>query len=100
MTSLLIQREYFSLTPIQNIHEVLPLHNLELRQEYRALYMGGERVGFSTLTLDKLDSETFKLRYQTYFPFLFLGREKEMLVKGSAKTDPFLHLWEFEQMEF
>lgn len=99
MMSLLIQREFFQITPIQAAYEILPLHSPWLRQEYRALYLGQERVGFSFNTLEALEDEAkdhYELRHQTYLSFRFLGHEREMLVRGTAKLDRQLNLQNFE----
>lgn len=99
MMSLLIHKEFFQITPIQTSYEILPLHNPSLRQEYRALYLGQERVGFNFNTLEALegkDKDYYELRHQTYLSFRFLGREREMLTRGTAKLDRQLNLKAFE----
>ena len=99
MMSLLIQREFFQLTPIQTPYEVLPLYNAALRQEYHALYLGGERVGFNFTVLDHEDEtpiKSFELRHQSYLTFLFLGHEEEMLIREKAKLNAQLNLQEFD----
>ena len=98
MMSLLIQREFFQLTPVSATHEILPLHNLYLREEYRAVYSGAEMIGFNFNVLEPLEDKTqgYQQRHQTYLTFLFLGQEREMLVKGQAELDPQLYLKAFE----
>ena len=99
MMSLHIRREYFELTPVQTPYEVLPLHSLDLREEYRAVYLGEERVGFGFTVLEKMDASkdyAFELRHQTYLSFLFLGQKRDMWVKGRAELDPQLYLRGFD----
>lgn len=99
MMSLLIQREFFQLTPVQRPYEVFALHNQSLREEYHAIYTGKERIGFNFSVLEALEkSETdaYELRHQTYLSFLFLGKEREMLVKGKARLNEKLELKNFE----
>lgn len=103
MTSLLLRREFFVLTPIQAPYEVLPLHNLYLREEYRAIYLGSERIGFGFTVLEKMDEKidgtkdyAYELRHNTYLSFLFLGKKREMLVRGKAHLDPQLYLQAFQ----
>lgn len=100
MMSFLIQREFFQLTPIGARYEVLPLHSLNLREEYRGIYLGSALVGFNFTVLetaeDAEDAAAYELRHQTYMSFLFLGHEREMLVKGKARLDAQLNLKSLE----
>lgn len=99
MMSLLIRREFFQFTPLQASYEILPLHNLFLREEYQGTYMGEERIGFSFTILEDLETspaKTYELRHQNYLSFLLLGRENEMLIRGKAKLDSQLYLKEFD----
>jgi len=107
MMSLLIQKEFFQLTPIKTAHEVLPLYELRghsAREEYQAVYLGDERVGFGFTVLEKKpagkeESEpagAYELRHQTYLSFRLLGRESEMSVKGRADLDAQLYLKSFD----
>ena len=95
MMTFLIQKDFFQLTPIQNAYQVLPLESMDGREEYRAMYMGKERVGFSFNALEKKGVQnegSFELRHQTYLSFLFLGQEREMLIRGKARLDSTLNL--------
>lgn len=103
MMSQLIYREFFRLTPIETLYEVLPLHNIYLREEYRGIYLSDQLVGFNFTVLDTADEDPkgdadpgIILRHQTYLSFLFLGQEREMLVKGKARLDSQLNLEKFE----
>ncbi len=97
MTSLLIQKEYFEASSIQASYEILPL-DLETREEYHAISLGKERVGFGYSVLDAREQPkgTFELRHQSYMSFRFLGQEREILIRGKAKVDRQLNLREFE----
>ncbi len=99
MMSLLIQREYFQLSPVQTPYEIFALHNQSLREEYHAIYTGKERIGFNFSVLEALkesEPDAYELRHQTYLSFLFLGKEREMLVKGKARLNEKLELKTFE----
>ncbi len=99
MMSLLIQREFFQLTPVQTPYEVFALHNQDLREEYHAIYTGDEQIGFNFSVLEALapsEPDAYELRHQTYLSFLFLGKEREMLVKGKARLNEKLELKNFE----
>lgn len=95
MTSTLIHREFFQLTPVQAAYEVLPMEYLDIRQEYRAVYLGKERVGFNFTVLDKIKEGEFELRHQSYLSFLFLGQEREMLIREKASLDEHLNVKDF-----
>ena len=97
MTSLLIRREYFEFTPIQSQQEVMLFEYYDYRQEYKAIYLGKEQVGFTSTALEPLKApkEGYELRHKTYLSFLFLGRDREMLINGKALLDPHLGLKEF-----
>ncbi len=98
MTSLLIQREFFQAAPIRTLSEVMTLEGLDLREEYRAIYIGNERIGFSHTVLgagQPGNDDPFELRFQTYLSFLFLGQEREMLIKGTAFLDDQLYVNQF-----
>ncbi len=60
MMSLLIGREYFQFTPVQAAYEIVPLHNLFLREEYQAVYLGDERIGFGFTALEDLETKPVK----------------------------------------
>jgi len=99
MMSLLIRREYFQLTPVKAAYEVFSIGGLEQRREYRGIYLGSELIGFNWIALEKSEEkpeEGFRLAHQTYMSFLFLGHEREMLVKGTARLDARLELKEFK----
>ena len=99
MMGLLFQREFFELTPVQAPYEILPLHDLHEREEYRAVYSGKDRIGFGFValeTISKPPEEGYELRHQNYLSFIFLGKEREMLVKGTARLDRQLNLKSFE----
>lgn len=98
MTGLLIQKQFFQISTVHSPYEILPL-DLEMREEYNAILMGSERIGFNFTVLEtkKDDPEApFELRHQTYLSFLFLGQERQMLTRGTAKLDRSLNLREFE----
>jgi len=97
MMSLLVRREYFEFTPIQSQQEVLLFEYYDYRQEYKAIYLGKEQVGFTSTSLEPLKDpkEGYELRHKTYLSFLFLGRDREMLINGKARLDPRLGLQEF-----
>ncbi len=97
MMSLLVRREYFEFTPIQSQQEVLLFEYYDYRQEYKAIDLGKEQVGFTSTALEPLKNpkEGYELRHKTYLSFLFLGRDREMLINGKAKLDPHLGLKEF-----
>lgn len=99
MMSLLIRREFFELTAVESPYEVLPLHDVKLREEYRAIYLGSEFIGFNFNVLEpkeKSEKSDYELRHQNYLTFRFLGQEREMLVKGKALLDSRLYLKGFE----
>ncbi|MBI3306293.1 MAG: transglutaminase domain-containing protein [Candidatus Omnitrophica bacterium] len=99
MTSLLIRREFFELTAVETPYEVLPLHNVQLREEYRAIYLGNQFIGFNFNTLEaqgESEKPDYELRHQNYLTFRFLGEEREMLVKGKALLNSRLYLKGFE----
>ncbi len=96
MTSLLIHREFFQLTPLQGAYQVLPLQDWDLRQEYHAIYLGKERVGFNWNLLEKKEENLYEFRHSSYLSFLFLGQAREMLVKQTAHLDSQLNLQDFE----
>ncbi len=96
---MLIQKEFFQISTIQTRYEILPIH-LETREEYNAMLMGDDRIGFNFTVLEpKTDSENpevaFELRHQTFLSFLFLSHNREMLVQGSALLDRNLYLVAF-----
>jgi hypothetical protein len=98
MTALLIQKHFFQISTVHSPYEVLPL-DLEMREEYNVILMGEERIGFNFTVLEtqKDNPETpFELRHQTFLSFLFLGHQREMLTRGTAKLDRNLNLREFE----
>lgn len=99
MTSLLIQREFFQLTPIRASYEVLPILTSEMRREYRGIYLGDELIGFNLTTLESTPASkgtSFDLGFSSYLTFLFLGQEREMLVRGTAILDKKLELQSFK----
>lgn len=122
MMSLLMNKEFFRLTPVQAPYELLPLHNVYVREEYQAIYLGNERIGFGFNVLEnmkesaKLDlavkqgkrpeeiqvdpdslevTHPYELRHQTYLSFRILGHDNELLVKGKAGLDEKLYLQNF-----
>ncbi len=95
MTHLLIQKEYFQFTPLTGAYEVLPLQDWDLRQEYHAIYLGKERVGFNWNILEKKSEDEYELRHSTYMNFLFLGQAREMLIKETAHLDRQLNIKDF-----
>lgn len=96
MTALLIQREFFQLAPLQGAYQLLPLQDWDLRQEYHAIYLGKERIGFNWNLLEKKGDDDFEFRHSSYLSFLFLGHKREMLIKQSAKLDRQLNIKEFQ----
>lgn len=102
MNSQLIQREFFQLTPIQSSYEVLPIYGFTVREEYQGIYLGDKLIGFNLNVLEKKDHKDdparfdYELRQNTYMTFLFLGEEREMLVKSKALLDSRLELQSFE----
>lgn len=120
--SQLVHREFFELSPLKTAYEVLPIQDGSLREEYRGIYLGGNLIGFTNTALEKEASsrepsaETpgeadpatlsaqeagespagFELRQSTYMTFLFLGEEREMLVRSRALLDDRLELQAFE----
>ena len=100
MTSLLVQKNFFQTTAIHENYEVLPL-GLDIREEYNAVLLGDERIGFNFTTLEanqdsKDTSYAYELRYQTFLTFRFLGHAREMLTQGSARLDHGLTLLSFD----
>jgi len=102
MTSQLIHREFFQLTPIQASYQVLPIYGFTVREEYQGIYLGDKLIGFNLCVLEKKESEDgsenfdYELRQNTYMTFLFLGEEREMLVKSKTLLDASLELQSFE----
>ena len=99
MMSLLIHRHYFQLTPIQAPYEILAFEYMDMREEYRAIYLGKERIGFSHFVLEPLKKpkkDAFELRHSNYMSFLFLGQEREMLIKGRARLNEQMRLRAFQ----
>lgn len=117
--SQLIHREFFELSPLKTAYEVLPILDGSLREEYRGIYLGGNLIGFTNTALEKESPEKepspdaepqpgrsgqkdeenrtgFELRQNTYMTFLFLGEEREMLVRSKALLDERLELQAFE----
>ena len=80
MSSLLIQKEFFQLTPLQSSYQLLPLQDWDFRQEYHAIYLGKELIGFNWNTLEKTEADSYEFRHSTYLSFSFLGHAREMLV--------------------
>ena len=100
MTGLLVQKNFFQASEIHANYEVLPL-GLDIREEYSAVVLGNERIGFNFTTLEanqdpKDTSYAYELRHQTFLSFLFLRHEREMLTQGSARLDSSLNLQSFE----
>lgn len=96
MTSLLIQKEFFQLTPLQGSYELLPLQDWDLRQEYHAIYLGKELIGFNWNVLEKKKGNSYEFRHSTYLTFAFLGQAREMLVLQTAQLDGTLMLKDFK----
>lgn len=96
MTSLLIQKEFFRLTPMQSSYQLLPLQDWDLRQEYHAIYLGKELVGFNWNILEKKEENSYEFRHSTYLSFSFLGHAREMLVLQTAHLDRALTLKDFK----
>lgn len=96
MTSLLIQKEFFQLTPLQSAYQVLPLQDWDLRQEYHAIFLGKQRVGFNWNLLERKDDNLYEFRHSSYLSFLFLGEAREMLIKQTAHLDRQLNILDFE----
>jgi hypothetical protein len=96
MTSLLIYREFFQLTPLQNAYQVLPLQDWDLRQEYHAIYLGKERIGFNWNLIEKKGDDDYEFRHSSYLSFLFLGQAREMLIKQTAHLDRQLNIKDFQ----
>lgn len=95
MTSLLIHKEFFQLAPLQGSYQVLPLQDWDLRQEYHAIFLGKERIGFNWNLLEKKGEDSYEFRHSTYLSFLFLGQAREMLVKQIAHLDRQLTMQDF-----
>lgn len=55
MMSLHVDREYFELKPVYAPYQVLPLHNLYLREEYRGIYLGESLIGFTLTVLERME---------------------------------------------
>ncbi len=96
MTSLLIHREFFQLTPLQSAYQVLPLQDWAMRQEYHAIFLGKERIGFNWNVLEKKGEDHFEFRHSSYLSFLFLGQAREMLIKQNANLDRQLNIRDFQ----
>lgn len=96
MTSLLIQREFFQLAPLQSAYQFLPLQDWDLRQEYHAISLGKELVGFNWNVLEKKEENSYEFRHSTYLSFAFLGQAREMLILQTAHLDRSLNLKDFK----
>ncbi|MDP3920973.1 MAG: transglutaminase-like domain-containing protein [Candidatus Omnitrophota bacterium] len=96
MMTLLIQREFFAFAPLISAYEVMPLQSGNLRKEYHGVYLGQRLIGFSLNALEKLDEEAYELRHNLYLTFLFLGKEREMQVKGKSFLNQRLELKGFD----
>ncbi len=96
MMTLLIQKEFLELAPVETPFEVLSFENTDMREEYQGIYLGAQLVGFHFNVLETRDNGRYELRHQTYMTFRFLGHEREMLVKGKASLTSRLHLEDFE----
>lgn len=98
MMGLHIRREFFQVSAVQAGYQVLPIF-LDLREEYAAILLGKEQIGFNFFILEnkKEDGkEYYALRHQTYLSFSFLGQEREMLIRGKAKLDKRLNIQDFD----
>lgn len=98
MMGLHIRREFFQASAVQSGYQVLPIF-LDLREEYAAILLGKEQIGFNFFILENKKEEGqdyYELRHQTYLSFLFLGQEREMLIRGKAKLDKRLNIREFD----
>lgn len=96
MSGLLVQKEFFSLTPVQSAYQFLPLQDWDLRQEYHAIYLGNELVGFNWNILEKKEENSYEFRHSTYLSFSFLGHAREMLILQTAHLDRALTLKDFK----
>lgn len=99
MMSMLVHREFFQISAVQAPYDVLPIHNLILREEYRGVYIGSELIGWTLNVLENMtEDETvdYELRHNTYLSFRFLGEEREMLVRGKAFLNKRLELEKFQ----
>ena len=97
MNGLLIQKHFLQISTVQAPYEVLPI-DLDIREEYNAILMDNQRIGFNYTSLQKKKDDpdgNFELRHKTYLAFLFLGQQREMLTRGTATLDPRLNLKEF-----
>ena len=83
MTSLLIYKEFFQLTPLGSSYQVLPLQDWDLRQEYHSIFLGKERIGFNWNLLEKKGENDYEFRHSSYLSFLFLGRPLTNCVPGA-----------------
>lgn len=106
MMSQLIHREFFALAVPKAAYEIFPINSLDFKEEYRAIYLGDARVGFSHISLEKQAEQEkagagpvrviYEMRHHSYLSFLFLGTKRELLIKGKARLDPSLYLRDFE----
>lgn len=99
MMSRLFQMEFFQFIPVRAAYEVMPFHEYGVRDDYHAVYLGKQRIGFTYNALDRLekpkDGQPFELRHSSYLSFLLLGQKSDMLAKGTALLDENLHLKSF-----
>jgi len=131
MTGMHINREFFQLKPVYAPYQVLPLHNLYLREEYRGVRLGDKLIGFTLTVLERLEDPPwlvekkkadaargeksplvdhsdygpdisdkaagalYELRHHTYMTFLFLGHEREMLIRSKALLNSRLEMQAF-----
>src|SRR5688500_11409060 len=78
MMSQLVQKEFFEISTTQSTYEVIPITTTPIREDYRAIYLGSERIGFDYHGLervkDKKDYEfnqyDYELRHTSYMSFL------------------------------
>lgn len=103
MTARLIHQEFFQLSPVKAPYEVLPILSMQVREEYRGIYLGDELIGFTSTALkEKKQAEappsppSYAFKQTTYMTFRFLGREREMLVRTGATLDHRLELESFK----
>lgn len=103
MMSQLIQREYFEVSTDSISYEVIPITTTPIIEDYRAIYLGRQRIGFDYHGFERVKDKPgyeynhydYELRHTSYMSFLLLGHRNEMFIKGTAWMDSQFQLQEF-----
>ncbi|MSR78323.1 MAG: transglutaminase domain-containing protein [Candidatus Omnitrophica bacterium] len=97
MTSRLIQKEFFEISTYETSSQWIPLTTTAIREDYKAIYLGQERIGFEYIGMQKWDNKDgfFELGHNSFMSFSLLGQPSEMFIKDRAWLNQDLSLKSF-----